>query len=63
MSVYSGYIERGLTMQTFKHITIGLLTGLTIGVLLMIGANSMGAVVAVTILPTLEPMEVVDGHE
>ena len=41
-------------MQTLKHITLGFV----IGVLLIIGANSMGAVIAVTILPTLEPMEV-----
>ena len=46
-------------METLKHITLGL----TIGILLMIGANSMGAVVAVTILPTLEPMEVQNDHE
>ena len=46
-------------MQTLKHITLGFV----IGVLLMIGANSMGAVIAVTVLPTLEPMEVADGHE
>lgn len=46
-------------MTTLKHIALGFI----IGVLLIIGANSMGAVVAVTILPTLEPMEIVDGQE
>ena len=58
MSVYSGYIERGLTMQTLKHITLGFV----IGVLLMIGANSIGAVVAVTILPTLEKINLNEGE-
>lgn len=45
-------------MQTIKHITLGFV----IGVLLMIGANSMGAVVAVTILPTLEKINLSEGE-
>ena len=39
-------------METLKHITLGL----TIGVLLMIGANSMGAVVKIVVLPEMKPL-------
>ena len=39
-------------MQTLKHITLGFV----IGVLLIIGANSMGAVVKIVVLPELKPL-------